>query len=164
LVQPEGGEAEEIICEENGILISTMLRQYFMGLRTVGQWKNLSEHWQHVAKECYYSPVESKKMWAGPGSATSEKPSQAWEDWLKKRTGIDVKPVNDDDSDDEVEVDEMSEKIDTEILLMRKFFSKWAKAAGVEASLCDSMTEEEIHVDWTQVIAPVVEGRITMVR
>jgi len=140
-----------------------MLRQYFMGLRTVGRWKNLSEHWQRVAKDCY-SPAESKKMWAEPTSATSEKPSKAWEDWLKKRTGIDVKPVNDDDWD--VDMDEeydASESIDTEMLLMRKFFSKWAAAAGVKTSVCDSISEDEIHVDWTRVIAPVVEGRIKKV-
>ncbi len=37
LVKSEGGEAEEIVDEEHGILISTMMRQYFMGLQTVGR-------------------------------------------------------------------------------------------------------------------------------
>ncbi|CRK25202.1 hypothetical protein BN1708_018150, partial [Verticillium longisporum] len=68
LVEPEGGTAEELISEENGILISAMLRQYFMGLRTVGQWKNLSEHWVKVASECT-TPIETRKNpWAtAPG-------------------------------------------------------------------------------------------------
>lgn len=39
LIESEGGEAEEIVSEENGILISMMLRQYFMSLRVMGQWK-----------------------------------------------------------------------------------------------------------------------------
>jgi 5'-nucleotidase len=130
-----------------------------MGLQTVGRWKNLSEHWQHVAEKCY-SPVVPRKTLATPAAA--EEPSKAWDDWLKKRTGIDVKPVDEDDSEDEGD-DGQSDKIDTEILLMRKFFSRWAKAAGVHEAVCDSMPEDEIHVDWTRVIAPVVEGRIKVV-
>lgn len=39
LIEEEGGKAEEIVSEENGILISMMLRQYFMSLRVMGQWK-----------------------------------------------------------------------------------------------------------------------------
>jgi 5'-nucleotidase len=54
LVKSEGGEAEEIVSEENGILISMMLRQYFMSLKIVGQWKmwgkSMDRHWQGVQK------------------------------------------------------------------------------------------------------------------
>lgn len=39
MIESEGGTAEEIVSEENGILISMMLRQYFMSLRVMGQWK-----------------------------------------------------------------------------------------------------------------------------
>ena len=33
LVKSEGGEVEEVVNEENGVLISTILRQYFMSLK-----------------------------------------------------------------------------------------------------------------------------------
>lgn len=49
LVQPEGGECEEVVSEENGMLISAMLRQYFMSLTVLAKWKNwgpsLDRHW-----------------------------------------------------------------------------------------------------------------------
>jgi hypothetical protein len=54
LVQPEGGECEEVVSEENGMLISAMLRQYFMSLTVLAKWKgwgpSLDRHW-------YVSPV-----------------------------------------------------------------------------------------------------------
>lgn len=40
LIEEEGGKAEEVVSEENGILISMLLRQYFMSLRVMGKWKN----------------------------------------------------------------------------------------------------------------------------
>ncbi len=54
LAQSEGGEAEEIVSEENGVLISTILRQYFLSLKVVGTWgrrnPNLRRHWNGVQK------------------------------------------------------------------------------------------------------------------
>jgi 5'-nucleotidase, C-terminal domain len=54
LAKSEGGEAEEIVSEENGVLISTILRQYFLSLKVVGTWSkrnpNLSRHWGGVQK------------------------------------------------------------------------------------------------------------------
>lgn len=49
LVQPEGGECEEVVSEENGILISAMLRQYFMSLTVMDKWTrwgpSMERHW-----------------------------------------------------------------------------------------------------------------------
>lgn len=54
LAQSEGGEAEEVVSEENGVLISTILRQYFLSLKVVGTWgkrnPNLRRHWVGVQK------------------------------------------------------------------------------------------------------------------
>ncbi|ERF71792.1 hypothetical protein EPUS_01707 [Endocarpon pusillum Z07020] len=54
LAQSEGGKAEEIVSEENGVLISTILRQYFLSLKVVGTWSkknpHLSRHWGGVQK------------------------------------------------------------------------------------------------------------------
>ncbi|RMZ87958.1 hypothetical protein DV736_g4803, partial [Chaetothyriales sp. CBS 134916] len=41
LVQSEGGTAKELVHEENGILISMLLRQYFLSLKILSRWK----HW-----------------------------------------------------------------------------------------------------------------------
>lgn len=52
LVKSEGGEAEEIVSEENGVLLSTILRQYFLSLKVVGRWRrwspSLRRHWGGV--------------------------------------------------------------------------------------------------------------------
>jgi hypothetical protein len=49
LVRPEGGECEEVVSEENGMLISAMLRQYFMSLTVLAKWKgwcpSMDRHW-----------------------------------------------------------------------------------------------------------------------
>lgn len=52
LVQSEGGEIEELISEENGMLISAILRQYFLSLKVMGKWRRMSaslhKHWDGV--------------------------------------------------------------------------------------------------------------------
>jgi len=57
LMQSEGGKCEELVSEENGMLISALLRQYFMSLRVFGRWKNwgssMSRHWGNVHEELH---------------------------------------------------------------------------------------------------------------
>jgi 5'-nucleotidase len=189
LVKSEGGDAEEIIEEENGILISAMLRQYFMGLLTVGCWKNLAQHWVKVAQSCEtpVSPTRTKfnvdfpDMKSVSKNLPKDKRSEQvtkdtrdpWQRFLKRRFSVNVKPHDENDSSDE-EADEKSDpmtedpedpdgtKLDLEILLMRKFWTKWALKAGVKAGICDPLKEGEFTVDWTTCIAPVVDGRIIM--
>lgn len=57
LVKSEGGEVEELVCEENGVLISTILRQYFLSLRVLGRWSRFStslhNHWSSVHRNLH---------------------------------------------------------------------------------------------------------------
>ncbi|CAI7589947.1 hypothetical protein N7533_009889 [Penicillium manginii] len=57
LVKSEGGEVEELVCEENGVLISTILRQYFMSLKVLGKWgrwsASLNRHWGSVHRNLH---------------------------------------------------------------------------------------------------------------
>ncbi|PYI11771.1 Metallo-dependent phosphatase [Aspergillus sclerotiicarbonarius CBS 121057] len=52
LIKSEGGEVEEIVDEESGILISTLLRQYFLSLKVMGKWRrwgpSMTRHWSTV--------------------------------------------------------------------------------------------------------------------
>ncbi|KAL2891757.1 Trifunctional nucleotide phosphoesterase proteinYfkN [Ceratocystis lukuohia] len=176
LVEPEGGVAEEIVCEENGILISAMMRQYFMSLRTVGKWRYLSTHWDSIAHKLV--PLESADTTniQKADESTGLAGTSAWNKWLNRRLGIGRRPVNDNGSvDGEAEAgdkeaddqdnneDDEVDKIDSEILLLRKFFAKWAHKAGVNTVVCDAAKQEDLAVDWTRVIAPKLEGRIVMV-
>ncbi|KAF2726005.1 Metallo-dependent phosphatase [Polychaeton citri CBS 116435] len=56
-LEEEGGEAESIVSEEEGLLISMILRQYFMSLKVLGRWKNwgdqLSKHWGGVHEDLH---------------------------------------------------------------------------------------------------------------
>ncbi|KAL3960639.1 hypothetical protein ACCO45_005756 [Purpureocillium lilacinum] len=186
LVVSEGGEAEELVDEENGILISTMLRQYFMGLRTVGQWKKLSAHWVGVAEEADVpkspsSPRANRSAEAAALPAHAHKEvessSESWREFLLRRLGLRKKPLDDDEDDhfdphrdttsssgnsNGEESDSTDDKMDFQILLMRKFWARWAARAGVKSCVCDS-AQGDCTVDWTRVIAPCVEGRIRMV-
>ena len=186
LVVSEGGEAEELVDEENGILISTMLRQYFMGLRTVGQWKTLSAHWVGVAEEADVpkSPSSPRANRAAEAAALPahahkevESSSESWREFLLRRLGLRKKPRADDEDDhfdphrdttsssgnsNGEESDSTDDKMDFQILLMRKFWARWAARAGVKSCVCDS-AQGDCTVDWTRVIAPCVEGRIRMV-
>ncbi|KAK7403784.1 hypothetical protein QQX98_010426 [Neonectria punicea] len=183
LVKSEGGEAEEIIEEENGILISAMLRQYFMGLRTVGQWKNLAEHWVNVVENCEtpISPIRTKVDFPSLDSVAAQLPTKAskkaakdakdpWSKFLQRRFKLNAAPLHEntdsdaeaDDTEDE-DARDGGDQLDFEILLMRKFWTRWALRTGVKASICDPLKEGEFTVDWTRCIAPVVDGRITMV-
>ncbi|KAJ5884647.1 hypothetical protein N7495_009157 [Penicillium taxi] len=52
LVKSEGGEVDELVSEENGVMISTILRQYFLSLKVLGKWRRwgigLNRHWNSV--------------------------------------------------------------------------------------------------------------------
>ncbi|KAL6412145.1 5'-nucleotidase [Ilyonectria robusta] len=184
LVKSEGGEAEEIIEEENGILISAMLRQYFMALRTVGQWKHLSDHWVNVVENCEtpISPIR-EGAYGFPSmdnlaaylpvpdrAKVTEDSADPWSKFLKRRFMVNAKPVHenvdsevDEDDDSDEDARDGGDQLDFEILLMRKFWTRWALKTGVKSSICDPLKEGAFSVDWTRCIAPVVDGRIKMV-
>lgn len=181
LVETEGGQAEEIVDEESGLLISAILRQYFQALQTIGQWKNLADHWKHVAEQVetplIESPLTPRTFWDEGFSggaprqhlarhAMSEDISASWRSFMHKRFGLNLKPVDgledEEESSDEGEESDESQEIQFEILLMRKFWTRWARKAGVKTQ-CASLDEGDFAVDWTRTIAPVVEGRIKIV-
>ena len=56
LAKSEGGIAEEIVSEENGILISTLLRQYFLSMKVFGRWRRMASlhgHWNGVKSKLH---------------------------------------------------------------------------------------------------------------
>ncbi|XWW98742.1 hypothetical protein V2A60_006744 [Cordyceps javanica] len=194
LVESEGGQAEELVDEENGILISTMLRQYFMALRTIGKWRKLSEHWEAVASKLKSNTevaqtqessddLERSLTLSRKSSYESDVDrSNSWHDFILARLGHNKLPHDDDDEDDEA-LHEIAEdgvaddethaepdvgadpdnEMDIEILLLRKFWARWTKKAGIKSCVCEPAGDGGCLVDWTRLIAPTVEGRITMV-
>lgn len=183
LAKSEGGEAEEIIDEENGILISTMLRQYFMALRTVGKWQKLAEQWVETASSVHHEPMGEDDDQTGDGPKSLPPQLHApyedsWQDFIRARLGHSKTPHDEDSSYDVDEgiVMEDTEPIspviggdpdhqmDIETLLLRKFWTRWAIKAGVKSCPCDPVSKAACLVDWTRLIAPTVEGRIQMMK
>jgi len=172
LIEAEGGTTREIVSEENGILISMMLRQYFMSLRVMGQWKywgkHISGYWDDVSKKvggthlssAIQSPVESKT----PTFSTN--PPTGWSDWSAKKIRerkAQAQPADDSDSDSEDDAAKENERIDREMAIVRRVANKWARLAKVKCSVVDDLGDEEIEMDWTKAIAPRLEGRIVCV-
>ncbi|KAI0151519.1 Metallo-dependent phosphatase-like protein [Pestalotiopsis sp. NC0098] len=173
LIESEGGKAEEIVSEENGILISMMLRQYFISLRVMGQWKNwgnaINKHWSEVSTKVGSShPCYKPTPNATPITPSASK-GHDWESWSPKNirsrraSVIPREEDSDSDAEDNGAAENDVERVDKELQTMRRVFGKWARLAGVECKAVDELNEEEFEVDWTQAIAPRLEGRIVQV-
>jgi hypothetical protein len=82
LVQSAGGEVEELVDEENGILISTILRQYFLSLKVLGKWRRwsagLHRHWHGVQGKLHADG------WLKTPSPAVECPPPTWRKTAKK--------------------------------------------------------------------------------
>lgn len=189
LVQSEGGECEEIVNEENGVLISTILRQYFMSLRVIGKWKmwgnNMERHWLGVNQKMQSSsPVceskESKELATGAIEVARRAIAKT------KIDKSDEPAVSDSESDYDTDSDNTSStsnhqnaapheaatnsvlqpsEHEVKLYIVRKAVRKWRRLAGLqgESSACDSIDEADFHTKWTKAIAPKVEGRIKMI-
>lgn len=81
LVQSEGGSVEEIVSEENGVLISTILRQYFLSLKVFGKWRRMSpslhRHWDLVHEKLHVDGKVREPRKSAPTSPTTEKSNVA---------------------------------------------------------------------------------------
>ncbi len=190
LIESEGGVAEEIVTEENGILISMMLRQYFMSLKVMGQWKywgkGIGRHWDKIADQVgsthYAHPgADANPTPASPTARAPHFPSGGgWDDWTPERIReckASAAPLDEEDSEDvdgdndnnedgagsSGEAEASLDLMDHELQIMRRVFGKWARLAGVECKVVDELKKGEFEVDWTKAIAPRVEGRIICV-
>jgi len=69
----KGGRTTYLVDEENGHLLSMLLRQYFMSLKVLGRWKNwnadLGQHWGGVHEELHkVHPVREPTVPGGTDS------------------------------------------------------------------------------------------------
>ncbi|KAL8709724.1 MAG: hypothetical protein Q9220_005510 [cf. Caloplaca sp. 1 TL-2023] len=180
LVQSEGGQAEEIVSEENGILISMILRQYFMSLKVLRRWRRwgpgLGRHWGGVHERLHNGNgggvvVEPQK------AAGSHKHTRSGNVVRRGSNSVDGEHHADPDTDDDDESaadshheDAQSssirngEKESRDIYLARSVTKHWMRAAGIKREnvglVSGEGTSGESVPDWTKGIAPQIEGRI----
>ena len=173
LVRSEGGEVEEIVSEENGILISMVLRQYFMSLRVLGKWArwspSLHRHWGFVHDRLH---AGGKVHEPGPLKNPS-KHHRTGAHAGKARTNVDGRLV-DSDTDDEGDhhhsdlasgVGSVEGKKGREMHAAR-VYKRWGMdLAGIERRDVGMVGEKSGEWElphWTRGIAPRVEGRIVV--
>ncbi|KAI4228744.1 MAG: hypothetical protein L6R36_001436 [Xanthoria steineri] len=172
LVESEGGEAEEIVSEENGILISMILRQYFMSLKVLGRWRrwgpSMGRHWggvqQKLHKQDGMDVIEPKTKATAHKHTLSGNVKRQHE----HRCGED-----DSDDDDAADVENgvsdpttinAAAKEERQTYLARSVVRHWMRAAKIHsAGLVDEGATNGEMPDWTKGIAPKLEGRIIII-
>lgn len=182
LIEHEGGTAEEIVSEENGVLISTILRQYFMSLKVLGRWKYWGpsiarkfDRVQHSLQRTHsFMPASPSIERKQPLFPQVQHPSVERVKLGERSTSADSASSEDSEVDpylDEQENEDDGAEYDDskpirfterEMSVIRRVMKKWWRLAGLEGQpkVCDTLQEDEFQVNWTTAIAPRVEGRI----
>lgn len=164
LVEPEGGKCPEVVSEENGVLISTILRQYFMSLKVLGKWKlsgpAFSKHWNTVQEDLHqkqgvlepeplkHKDVKNVRKKHMRGSHTPTASDSEDDEGAALRVGI-------------IQQEALEE--DRKADIIRRVTKKWWRIAGMKGRPGLADTEEFNTVHWTKAIAPRLEGRINMI-
>lgn len=168
LVKSEGGEAEEIVSEENGILISMILRQYFMSLKVLGRWRrwgsSMHRHWAAVHEEMNEGinypglPANTKSALENPHG----EPQHLQRPHRTQVEGRNVDSDSDDESDHAQTPSSDPEKEEREGYVMRSVTRKWMRLAGIKHKHVDAVGADdgEYLPHWTRAIRPKLEGRI----
>ena len=183
LVRSEGGDAEEIVTEENGILISMVLRQYFMSLKVLGKWArwspSLHRHWGGVHDRLH---AGGKVHEPGPRKNNNNTTKNHHSDIVQNQAGIDKTHVDgklvDSDTDDETDhhrhlLDSLTSNVASvaeernrrQRHLARVYTRRWMDLAGIERRDVGMVGEKSGEWElphWTRGIAPRVEGRIVV--
>lgn len=167
LIKSEGGDAEEIVSEENGILISMIMRQYFMSLKVVGKWRrwgpNMGKHWKIVNERLH----EGGKV-RDPGNnihgAKHDKSGTSLS-LGNSKTGVNEHHI-DSDTDDELDLDQDHSQTTAvragaqkqrEKDIVRKVARTWMRLAGVKQENVGIVAEQissKFMPHWTKGIAP----------
>ncbi|KAH0545467.1 hypothetical protein FGG08_000468 [Glutinoglossum americanum] len=153
LVKSEGGEAEEVVDEEHGLLISTIVRQYFMGLKVIGRWG----HWGKRPGHVWGDVVEKMSEGGSVHEYASSPPPPESNRLIASSSPVDI----DSDSEDSTHAlppaplnDEHSK------ILARKYTNKWLVAARIAPDSVGMVDGGGNAAGWTKGITPKLEGRI----
>lgn len=192
MLEEDGGPAKSIVSEESGLLISMILRQYFMSLKVLGRWKNWSHsmgrHYHHIHGKLHdLHPVREpvKPGEAHDENAVARQPRSNGVSEMPSLVGkaqrddddsepapkqanliLDTEHADSDSEDDHSDLPAVPGEHtarERELLIMRKVMRKWWRLAGMEGH--PNMCDdvgEDFGVHWTKGIAPRLEGRIKM--
>lgn len=194
MLEEDGGTARSIVGNETGMLLSVLLRQYFMSLKVLGRWKcwgaHLGRHWRGVHDNLHRvhpvrKPVELGVMLSqdssarlGPKPNTPDTVGEAPRKSAQSQTGThDGLLMPSDSEDDEShradlpavpvgpDAQQAVAQRERELVIMRKFMRRWWRIIGLPGH--PTLADDhgdDRGVHWTKAIAPKVEGRIRMVQ
>ncbi|KAF2020737.1 ser/Thr protein phosphatase family protein [Aaosphaeria arxii CBS 175.79] len=167
LIEEEGGTAKEIITEETGVLISTILRQYFMSLKVLGKWKRWGKSMDRKFDRVQMSLQRNHSFHDPSPRSPIAAPKHPRMMSLRRDdapTPSDSEAENDSDHDDGPVYDDTKPIMFTEreLKVARGVMRKWWRLAGLKYApkACDELEVGEFEVNWTKAIAPRLEGRI----
>ena len=155
-MENSGGTAEEVVPDEYGMLISMLLRQYFMSLQvlagmSVGSWgTGMSQTWGGIDAEMNRMHPVRDNPDIDPAS----------HDPAAKGN---VDDYGSDDEDAPMPGTQESVEHGRRLAIMRKTLRRWRKHAGLKGdpSLM-TYEEEKFDADWSKGICPQLEGRIKL--
>jgi len=166
LIEEHGGAAKSVVDEENGLLISTILRQYFLSLKVMGRWGRkggsvMGRHWGGVQRGLHaLHPVKEALPSSPPDDTATTTTGGHGENALPSLVGkaqtcsIDAKVERPDaleDSDSEAEAEDYNSPrtapsstaelsgAEKNLVLARKVVRKWWRLAGLKGhpALCE---------------------------
>ena len=170
-VKSEGGDAEEIVSEENGVLISVMLRQYFMTLKVLGIWCrwDSARHsgWDGVHDgRNQNGSIKQLRKYGRNGNVRLHhlhRHHQYYHCMMVDGQSSDSN--TEDEEQHSYVVDEAQQEKERMLYVMRTVSRKWMRLAGVEhrrVGMVDE-DEEEFLPHWTKGIAPKYESLLLLV-
>jgi 5'-nucleotidase len=166
LVPTEGKEGQppedEIVSEENGVLISAILRQFFLSLRVVDKWAAVKEdasarrHWDAVGRGAAeaYDVVEPRHDGTGHRTPVQRvvQESRAPESG-GGGSGYDSDADTEPNGETSAAAVADGEAQERRLSVVRRVVRKWRRLAGLceDAQACDALRAGEFGVLWTKV-------------
>lgn len=148
LVDAEGGQCSEVVSEENGVLISTIVRQFFMSMKILDRWRmwsrGMQRHWGNVLTGLNHSG-----SWVV--DPTCKRPPK--QRTMSQKAHPEDLVDSDTEPEDEPNPRPRSCQNDQEEVLIRRILRKWRRLAGVkeEGEACDALGIDEYQISWTKV-------------
>lgn len=187
MLQPveQGGRARVTVPDESGLLLSMLLRQYFMSLKVLGRWRNwtrqMGEHWEGIHRELHEKhPSRAPQAKAGPDGEPADHAPKARVATSSSRTthgrnghhrakpndSFDLSNSEDESLDHSAlpSSKHRAKQEERRLVLARKAARKWWRLAGLSGH--PALVEEAGEVFgayWTRAVAPKVEGRIRQI-
>ncbi|KZF25145.1 5'-nucleotidase [Xylona heveae TC161] len=169
LVESEGGQAEELVSEEQGVMISTILRQYFMSLKVIGKWRRMGPHIRMHLTNIHERMCESGYFKEPDSQAPVGQTTTDTDDPQAPKPAVEEKPAElDYDTDDETmtvgRASPGTHHRERRCTVARMVTRKWMRLAGVKRENVGMVWDDEgeFMPSWTTGIRPRLEGRIIM--